>query len=54
MGDAEQSRDRVPVDVGVDQAYLVPGGGELYGEVGGHRALAHAAFAGGDGDDLGE
>ena len=52
-GQAEHQRDGRPVDVGVDEADGVALLGERHREVGGHRRLAHAAFAAGDGDHAG-
>ena len=46
--DAEHARDRVAVDVGVDDADPQALGGHRGGEVDGHRRLADAALAGGD------
>ena len=48
--DAEHVRDRVAVDVGVEDADLAPERGERRGEVDRQRRLADAALAGRDGD----
>ena len=41
-----------PEDVGIEQSDLVAELGQGHRQVGGHGALAHAAFAGTDGDDV--
>ena len=54
LGRAEHARDRVAVDVGVDEADREALRGHRHGEVDGHRRLADAALAGGDGVDPGQ
>ena len=48
VAQAEQSRDARTVDVHIQKAYSEAGQGESHGNIGGHGALAHAAFAGHD------
>ena len=52
LGDAEQARHREAPDVGVEHADGVAVRGERGGEVDGDRALADAALAAGDREDL--
>ena len=51
--DAEHARDRPAVDVGVDEADLVPEVAQREREIDRERRLADAALAGGDGDHAG-
>ena len=48
----KHGRNTGPVNVRVDEPDLVAKLGECDGEVGRNRAFAHAAFAGGHGDDV--
>ena len=40
------------MDVRIDEAHAMAPAGQLYGEVGRHRAFAHATLSGSDGDDV--
>jgi hypothetical protein len=52
--DVEHARDRVPPDVGVEDADLLALRRKRRRQVGGDRRLAHAALAGADAHDVGD